>query len=318
MNDTLAIVVPCFNEEECLETCINSLSGILLKLIEKEKISSQSHIIFSDDGSTDKTWEIIQHHSTLTSMVKGIKLSRNKGHQIALFAGLSQANADITISIDADLQDDITVIEQMVDAYHAGYDIVYGVRNDRTTDTLFKRKTAEIFYNLMSLMGVEQVKNHADFRLMSRRAVKALVEHNEQNMYLRGLVPLVGFNSTNVYYSRLERFAGESKYPFKKMLSLALGGITSFSVTPLRIITAVGFSISVLSFILALYAVISKLNGNTVQGWTSVIIAIFFLGGIQMLCIGIIGEYVGKIYMESKKRPKYFIDKTTSNQQENK
>jgi len=281
-------------------------------MIQKGKIDKQSHIVFIDDGSKDETWNLIETSSIKHSFVKGIKLSRNKGHQTALMAGLSTCtDSDISVSIDADLQDDSSVIEKMVDEYRAGCDIVYGVRNDRTSDTYFKKFSAELFYKLMFLMGVNQVSNHADFRLLSKRALNSLLQYKEQNLYIRGLIPLIGYPSTKVFYSRSERAAGESKYPLKKMLSLALEGITSFSITPLRIVSALGFSISILSSIGVLYTLIQYILGHTVSGWASVILAILFIGGVQMLCLGIIGEYVGKIYIESKNRPKYFIEKDT-------
>ena len=249
-------------------------------------------------------------HRWITT-VKGVKLSRNRGHQVALVAGLEAAESDITVSIDADLQDDTSVIALMVKEYLNGNEIVYGVRNDRASDSPFKRKTAGLFYSCMKWMGVQQIPQHADFRLLSDRAKKALLSFKEQNLYLRGLVPLIGYRSTQVAYSRTVRLAGESKYPLKKMLALAIEGITSLTITPLRIIAISGFAISILSVFAAIYALFEKFSGNTVEGWASVMIAIFFLGGVQMLSLGIIGEYVGKIYMESKGRPKYFIEKTT-------
>ncbi|WP_413535079.1 glycosyltransferase family 2 protein [Rahnella inusitata] len=308
----LSIVVPCYNEQEVLDFCLNELSLRIEDMIYKGKIDKGSHIVFIDDGSKDKTWRLIEIASSEKDLVKGIKLSRNKGHQTALMAGLSVCtDSDITVSIDADLQDDSSVIEQMVDAYSAGYDIVYGVRNDRTSDTFFKKFTAESFYKLMTLLGVNQVSNHADFRLLSKRALNSLLQYKEQNLYIRGLIPLIGYPSDKVFYSRSERVAGESKYPLRKMLSLALEGITSFSVTPLRIVSALGFMISILSSIGVLYTLIQYFLGHTVSGWASVILAVLFIGGVQMLCLGVIGEYVGKIYMESKKRPKFFIEDDT-------
>ncbi len=305
---TLAIVVPCYNEQEVFPHCLIQLRDVLGRLKQNGKISPASHLLFVDDGSKDRTWQLIteshQHHSE----VHGIKLSRNRGHQRALWAGLEQTDADITISIDADLQDDLQVIEKMVDAYHQGHEIVYGVRDNRDSDTPFKRYTAGSFYKMMRLLGVNQVENHADFRLLGRRALDGLMAYQEENVYIRGLVPLIGFSSTRIYYARQLRHAGESKYPLKKMLGLALEGITSLSITPLRIIALTGFIISLLSFITALYALIEKARGSTVEGWTSMMIAIFFLGGIQMLSIGVIGEYIGKIYIEVKHRPKYIID----------
>lgn len=267
-------------------------------------------MIFVDDGSSDNTWEIISELSLLSPLVTGVKLAGNVGHQKALLAGLSITKADMVISIDADLQDDISVIEKMVDKYNnSGVDIVYGVRMDRSSDTVFKRKTAELFYKTMTALGVKQVPNHADFRLMSRKAVDALLEYKEQNIYLRGLVPMMGFKSEKVTYIRKERMAGESKYPLKKMISLALNGITSFSIFPLRVISYFGFLVAVISVFCALYVIYEKVMGGTVQGWASVMIAMFFMCGVQMLSIGIIGEYIGKIFIECKRRPPYFIDK---------
>lgn len=283
-------------------------------MIQNGKIDVNSNIVFVDDGSKDETWNLIEQASKECSNVKGVKLSRNKGHQTALMAGLTSCvESDITVSIDADLQDDTLVIEKMVDSYLSGNDIVYGVRNDRASDTIFKRFTAESFYKLMSLMGVNQVENHADFRLLSGRALRALLQYREQNLYIRGLIPLIGYQSDKVFYSRKERKAGESKYPLKKMIALALEGITSFSVTPLRMVTALGFIISMLSSIGVLYTLIQYSLGHTVSGWASVILAILFIGGVQMLCLGVIGEYIGKIYIESKNRPKFFISKITNN-----
>ncbi|MGV6481041.1 glycosyltransferase family 2 protein [Pantoea agglomerans] len=307
----LDILVPCYNEEDVFSYCLTELQGVLNNLITQDMIASHSSITFIDDGSRDMTWNLISEASFQSSSIKGIKLSCNRGHQIALLAGLNESDADIIISIDADLQDDTSVIEKMVRCYLDGYDIVYGVRSDRKTDTGFKRHTAEFFYRTMNWMGVKQIPNHADYRLLSRRALDALLEYKEQNLYIRGLVPLVGFKSNKIFYSRAARLAGESKYPLKKMLGLAVEGITSLTVTPLRTIAALGFGISFFSVFAALYALIEKFSGNTVEGWTSVMIAIFFLGGVQMLSLGVIGEYIGKIYMETKERPKYFIEEKT-------
>lgn len=305
----LSIVVPCYNEQEVFTLCLNELSSVLNDMVDKCKIDVNSHIVFVDDGSKDLTWSLIKEESNKKSKVKGVKLSRNKGHQTALMAGLSSCiNSDITVSIDADLQDDTSVIEKMVDSYLSGHDIVYGVRNDRASDSFFKKFTAETFYKVMTKLGVSQVENHADFRLLSKRALDALLQYREQNLYIRGLIPLIGFPSEKVYYSRSERAAGESKYPLRKMLALALEGITSFSVTPLRMVTAMGFVISALSSLGIVYTLIQYFIGHTVSGWASVILAVLFIGGVQMLCLGVIGEYIGKIYMESKGRPKYFID----------
>lgn len=307
----LDILVPCYNEEDVFSYCLTELQGVLNNLITQDMIVSHSSITFIDDGSRDMTWNLISEASCQSSSIKGIKLSCNRGHQIALLAGLNESDADIIISIDADLQDDTSIIEKMVRCYLDGYDIVYGVRSDRKTDTGFKRHTAEFFYRTMNWMGVKQIPNHADYRLLSRRALDALLEYKEQNLYIRGLVPLVGFKSNKIFYSRAARLAGESKYPLKKMLGLAVEGITSLTVTPLRTIAALGFGISFFSVFAALYALIEKFSGNTVEGWTSVMIAIFFLGGVQMLSLGVIGEYIGKIYMETKERPKYFIEEKT-------
>lgn len=305
----LSIVVPCYNEQEVFTLCLNELSSVLNGMVDKGKIDVNSHIVFVDDGSKDLTWSLIKEESNKNSKVKGVKLSRNKGHQTALMAGLSSCiNSDITVSIDADLQDDTSVIEKMVDSYLSGHDIVYGVRNDRASDSFFKKFTAETFYKVMTKLGVSQVENHADFRLLSKRALDALLQYREQNLYIRGLIPLIGFPSEKVYYSRSERAAGESKYPLRKMLALALEGITSFSVTPLRMVTAMGFVISMLSSLGIVYTLVQYFIGHTVSGWASVILAVLFIGGVQMLCLGVIGEYIGKIYMESKGRPKYFID----------
>jgi glycosyltransferase involved in cell wall biosynthesis len=308
---SLAIVVPCYNEKSAFPYCLDGLTKVLSSLISKGKISDNSYIFFVDDGSKDNTWEQIKAASIKSSSVQGLKLSRNRGHQIALMAGLSNTDTDITVSIDADLQDDIGCIETMVDKYSEGFEIVYGVRNNRDSDSAFKRTTANKFYSLMAKLGVNQVPNHADFRLLSRTALDALNKFKEQNIYLRGMIPLLGYKSTKVYYCREERVAGESKYPLKKMVSLALEGITSLTITPLRMIAVAGIVTCLLSSIAAIYAVIDKIQGNTVAGWTSVMIAIFFLGGVQMLSLGIIGEYIGKIYMESKNRPKFFIEENT-------
>lgn len=304
----LTIVVPCYNEEEVFPVCLSQLTETLNRLKQNGKVSNDSSLLFVDDGSRDNTWSLIRSAHEQQPGVRGLKLSRNRGHQRALWAGLEHADSDITVSIDADLQDDIQVIDKMVDAYLAGNDIVYGVRENRDTDTVFKRNTARYFYKTMKWLGVSQVENHADFRLLSRRALESLLSYQEQNVYIRGLIPLVGYKSAKIYYSRHSRMAGESKYPLKKMLALAVEGITSLSITPLRVIAFAGFIISLLSFLAGLYALEEKLRGSTVEGWTSMMIAIFFLGGIQMFSIGVIGEYIGKIYIEVKHRPKYFVD----------
>lgn len=296
MAGVLSIVVPCYNEQEVLDMCITELGNVLDALITKNKISSDSHILFVDDGSSDNTWKMIESYSAKNEKVKGIKLSRNKGHQLALWAGLCECrHSDITISIDADLQDDTSVIENMVDEYNSGIHIVYGVRNDRATDTYFKRTTAKFFYKFMSLLGVNQVENHADFRLLSRRALLALLNYEERNVYIRGLIPFLGFTSSKVFYSRKSRIAGESKYPLKKMLALALEGITSLSIAPLRMLTLLGFSISVLSAILIIFSFIKYIMGQTLHGWTSVILAVLFIGGST----NALHRCFGRIYWEN-------------------
>lgn len=304
----LTIIVPCYNETEIFDTTNETLKQVLDTLISSSMISDKSNILYVDDGSTDGTWEQIAFSSNEKN-VNGLKLSRNCGHQTALLAGLRHADADMNISIDADLQDDVNVIRLMVEKFLNGADVVYGVREDRSTDSYIKRQTASIFYSLMSKMGVEQVNNHADFRLLSRRATEALLNFDESNIYIRGIIPKIGFNSDYVYYSRLKRTAGESKYPFSKMLSLAVQGITSNTTFPLRFIALTGLLISLVSFFAILIILIQKMMGHTVTGWASITVGQFFLGGVQMLSLGIIGEYVGKIYLETKKRPKYFIDK---------
>lgn len=305
---SLAIVVPCYNEEEIFPICLESLSKILIDLISQHKINKNSYILFVDDGSSDLTWSLVKKAVEKGDKVKGIKLSKNQGHQIALLAGLSFINTDISISIDADLQDDINAIYKMIEEYYIGNDIVYGVRSDRSSDSRFKRITANSYYKFMSIMGVYQVENHADFRLLSNRANKSLLKYNESNIYIRGIIPLLGYRSSKVFYSRKKRVAGQSKYPIKKMLSLAVEGITSFSIMPLRIISVLGFITCLSAILISLYALIQKFEGHVIEGWASIMISIFFLGGIQLISIGVIGEYIGKMYLESKKRPKYFIE----------
>ena len=308
----LAIVVPCYKEEEVLEICSEALRGVLNDLVAKGKITEDSFVMFVNDGSKDRTWELIEsEHAKHPVQVKGVNLAGNVGHQYALTAGLIVAKdmCDISISIDADLQDDVTVIEDMVDAYYAGNDIVYGVRNDRSTDTFFKRATAQGFYKFMEVMGVKTVYNHADFRLMSKRALEHFSKFKESNLFLRGMMPLIGYNTTSVYYSRKERVAGESKYPLKKMLALAFNGITSFSVKPISLIVGLGVAIIALSILAAAYSLIAHFMGNTVPGWTSLMLSIWLLGGLQLFAIGLVGMYIGKIYMEVKERPRYNIEK---------
>lgn len=309
MDTILYMVVPCYNEEEVLSETSKRLAIKLRKMIADNLISNKSKICFINDGSKDKTWEIIEHLHNKDSIFSGVNLSRNRGHQNALLAGLMTVKdvADITISIDADLQDDIEVIDQFVENYHKGCDVVYGVRSSRETDTFFKRTTALGFYKVMNALGVNVVYNHADYRLLSKKALEGLSEFHEVNLFLRGLVPLIGYRSATVEYKRAERFAGESKYPLKKMLSFAWDGITSFSVKPLRLITMLGFIIFAVSILFLMYGFISKIWGNTVSGWTSLIVSIWMLGGIQLLGIGVVGEYIGKIYNETKQRPRFII-----------
>jgi len=307
----LTIVVPCYNEEEVLPETVFQLSSVLDSMIQDQLISSESTMLLVDDGSKDATWELIERFHEANTFVTGLKLARNAGHQRALLAGLMKAKAysDCVVSIDADLQDDVDAIREFVVKYHEGYDIVYGVRQDRSADTLFKRATAQGFYKLMTKMGVNIHYNHADFRLMSRRTLEKLEHFQEVNLFLRGMVPLLGYPSTKVYYTRKERFAGESKYPLRKMLAFAFDGITSFSVTPIRFVTTMGFLLFVLSIVAAIYAIVGKIMGATVTGWTSLILSVWFIGGVQLLALGLIGEYIGKIYKEVKRRPLYIIEK---------
>ena len=310
--DKLAIVVPCYNEEEVLHIASDALREVLDDLISKGKVAPDSSILFVNDGSKDRTWELIEEeHKLHPVQVNGVKLAGNVGHQFALTAGLITAKdmSDVTISIDADLQDDVAIIEEMIDKYHTGIDIVYGVRKERKTDTFFKRTTAQGFYKVMDKMGVKTVYNHADFRLMSKRAVEEFSKYHETNLFLRGIMPLIGFQTDCVYYDRKERVAGESKYPLKKMLALAFNGISSFSVKPISMILGLGFAIVVISILAAIYAFISYFTGKVVPGWTSLILSIWFLGGLQLLAIGLVGQYIGKIYIEVKHRPRYTIEK---------
>ena len=311
MNDTnLYIVVPCYNEEAVLPETSKRMLELMEKMNNDGLINSKSKIIFVDDGSKDKTWDIIDRLTHEHEQIGGVKLACNAGHQNALFGGMMTVkdDCDCIISIDADLQDDIYVIPDMVKKFNEGCDVVYGVRNKRDTDTFFKRSTALGFYKLMQAMGVKMVYNHADYRLMSRRAVDALAEFPERNLFLRGMVPLTGFKSDCVYYDRNERFAGESKYPLKKMLSFAVDGITSFSVSPIRMISTLGFVVCIFSVIMAIYAIYEKIVGNTDAGWASLMLSIWFIGGVQLLSIGLIGEYIGKIYKEVKRRPRYIVE----------
>lgn len=309
----LYFVIPCFNEEAVLPITNTLFLNKLTELIASGEIAAESRILFVDDGSRDKTWEIISNLHRQDAHFEGLKLSRNRGHQNALLAGLMTAKqyADVTVSIDCDGQDDIDAVNNMLREYKDGAEIVYGVRAARDTDTKFKRNTATGFYRLLRFMGAEVVFNHADYRLMSRRALEGLSEFHEVNLFLRGLIPLVGFKSSSVYYDRKERMAGESHYPLSKMLSLAFNGITSLSVRPLKMITGLGFFISMVSLLAVLVTVIIKLVGYTVQGWTSLLCVIFLLGGIQIFCLGVIGEYIGKMYEETKARPRYIVEEDT-------
>lgn len=307
----LNLVIPCYNEEEALPITRYELDKKMKDLMTKGLISKDSKVVLVNDGSKDKTWKIIEEIHRENKMYVGINLSRNKGHQNALLSGLMYAkdNSDISISMDADLQDDINVMDDMIKKYNDGADVVYGVRSSRERDTAFKKFTAEGFYKFMKVMGVEIVFNHADCRLMSKRALEGLSEFKEVNLFLRGIVPQVGYKTDIAYYERNKRVAGESKYPLKKMLSFAVDGITSFSIKPLRMITSIGFIILLLSFVVLIYSVIMKIIGNTVSGWTFIVCSIWLIGGIQTLCLGVIGEYIGKIYNETKARPRYIIEK---------
>jgi glycosyltransferase involved in cell wall biosynthesis len=306
----LGIVVPCYNEEEVLPETVHRLTQVMDGLVRDKLVSPSSFMLFVNDGSKDRTWELIESFQRSNPRVAGLKLARNAGHQNALLAGLMRARktADCAISIDADLQDDPEAIREFMLKYHEGYDIVYGVRQSRATDTWFKRFTAQTFYKLMLKLGAKIEYNHADYRLMSKRALEQLERFTEVNLFLRGIVPMIGFRTTRVYFDRKERFAGESKYPLKKMLSFAWDGITSLSITPIRLVTAAGFLLFGVSLIAALYAVVQKLIGNTVSGWASIMLSIWFIGGIQLISLGLIGEYIGKIYKEVKRRPLYIIE----------
>jgi len=306
----LYLVIPCYNEEEVLPETTKRLTEKMIGMIRSEFIHTDSRILFVDDGSRDRTWALIEEYSDAIPFVDGVKLAHNCGHQNALLAGLMTAMplCDCAISMDADLQDDTDAIDRFVEKYKEGCDVVYGVRNKRDTDTVFKRTTAEGFYKFMKVLGVDVVFNHADYRLMSRRALEGLSEYKEVNLFLRGIVPLIGYRSDYVYYDRAERFAGESKYPLRKMLSFAFDGISSFSVKPLKMISNLGILISVLSIFGLLYALISHICGLTVAGWTAIVCSIWLLGGLQMLCLGVVGAYIGKIYSEVKQRPRYLIE----------
>lgn len=306
----LYVVVPCYNEEEVLQETTKELKAKLEKLIKDKVISEKSKVMYVNDGSKDKTWELIKTIKNKEKLFTGISLSRNRGHQNALLAGLMTAKeyADIIISMDADLQDDINAIDEMIKKYYEGNEIVYGVRSARKKDTFFKRFTAESFYKIMNKLGVEVVFNHADYRLTSKKVLNDLENFEEVNLFLRGIFPLIGYKSDVVYYERNERFAGESKYPLKKMINFAVDGITSFSVKPIRLILNVGIIIFIISIIMIIYALINKTIGNTVSGWTFIVCSIWLIAGVQILSLGVIGEYIGKIYNETKRRPKYIIE----------
>lgn len=313
MTPTLYLVIPCYNEEAVLPLTKDIFLGKIISLIENGEISDDSRVLFVNDGSRDKTWDIIKQLSNENIHFKGISLSRNMGHQNALLAGLMTAKeeCDVTVSIDCDGQDDINAVDQMLAAYKNGCDIVYGVRKSRKTDTFFKRNSAQLFYKFMNRMGAETVYNHADYRLMSSRALCELEKFKEVNIYLRGMVPMVGFSSTCVYYDRTERIAGKSHYPLKKMLKLAINGITSLSTKPIHLITLIGFIVMLLSVAGIIWSVISYFLSSTVAGWASLVAIICFFGGVQILCIGVIGEYIGKMYMETKGRPRFIINEKT-------
>lgn len=309
--DTLYLVIPCYNEEAALPETSKRLSDKMTSLIKQDKINKNSRIVFVDDGSKDNTWDIISALHEKDPLFQGIKLSKNQGHQNALLAGLMTVKSlcDAVISLDADLQDDIDAIDEMLEKYYNGCEIVYGVRNSRETDTFFKKATAEGYYKAMKTLGADIVFNHADYRLMSRKALDALEDFKEVNIFLRGVVPMIGFKSDVVYYARKERLAGESKYPMKKMLAFAWEGITSLTTKPIRMITVLGISIFFISFIMLIYSLVSYLAGTAITGWTSTIVSIWAIGGLQLFAIGIVGEYIGKVYLETKSRPKYFIEK---------
>lgn len=322
-NTNLCIVVPCYNEEEVLPETISQLTQVMERMQQAGKIKN-GRLLFVDDGSKDATWQLIASHSESNPWVSGLKLAHNVGHQSALLAGLEWASdhCDAAVSIDADLQDDVNAIEEMTDLFTAGADIVYGVRKERKTDTWFKKNTAQAFYRLMRGMGGDVVYNHADFRLMSRRALQALKNYPERNMFLRGVVRMLGFNEAYVYYDRKSRFAGESKYPLKKMLAFAIDGITSFSVKPLSLIISGGIVAGIIvPIVMIIYALVQHANGHTIPGWTSLLVSVWFIGGMIMIAVGVTGVYIGKIYKEVKRRPRYFIDcsanLSTSNTEEN-
>lgn len=316
MKSNLYIVIPCYNEQEVLQETARRLADKLQALKERDRIGEKSRILFVNDGSKDATWMLITELCAQNKIYAGVNLSRNRGHQNALLAGIATASehADMIVSMDADLQDDIDAIDRMIDAYQEGNDVVYGVRSSREKDTFFKRHSAQFFYRFMKFLGAEIVYNHADYRLLSNRAAKALLSFDEVNLFLRGLVPMIGFQSTTVTYERGERFAGESKYPLGKMLTFAMEGVTSLSVKPIRMITIGGMLVSVVSLIMLIKSFADYFHGNVVPGWTSMMVSIWVLGGLQLMAIGVIGEYIGKTYMETKRRPKYMIETVILNE----
>ncbi|MCD8328615.1 MAG: glycosyltransferase family 2 protein [Ruminococcus sp.] len=306
----LYLVIPCYNEQEVLLDSAKKLKDKMVSLMEEGKISYKSKIVFVNDGSKDKTWDIICELHKRDDLFSGIKLTRNRGHQNALLGGLMTVkdDCDVTISLDADLQDDINAIDEMLEKYYDGCDIVYGIRDNRKTDSGFKRATAQCYYKLLKIMGAEIKYNHADYRLMSKRALEGLEGFKEVNLFLRGIVPLIGYKSAEVYYKRGKRLAGESKYPLRKMIALAFEGITSFSIKPIRFITFLGIFIFCVSIIMLIYFLVRHFTGATIQGWTSIAVSVWAIGGLQLFAIGIIGEYIGKVYLETKERPKYIIE----------
>lgn len=309
-NNILYVVIPCYNEEEVLHETSDRLQKKMMSLMEKGKIDRKSRVIFVNDGSRDTTWKIIQQLHGQEALFGGINLSRNRGHQNALLAGLMTVReyADMVISMDADLQDDIDAMDEMIEKYLKGIDIVYGVRSSRKKDTFFKKATAEGFYRIMRFLGADTVFNHADYRLMSKRAIEGLAEFEEVNLFLRGVIPLIGYPSDFVYYERGERFAGESKYPLKKMIAFAIEGITSLSIKPIRLITLLGFFIFAVSIVMLIYSFIRHFMGATIVGWTTLMVSVWAIGGLILLSLGVVGEYIGKIYMETKRRPRFIVE----------
>ena len=309
----LCLVLPCYNEQEVLPSTLEAVRGKLESLLERGMVAAGSCALFVDDGSRDATWQLIEQANAASALFQGLKLAHNRGHQHALLAGYEKAaqHFDVAVSMDADLQDDIDAVDAMVEEYRKGADIVYGVRNDRETDTGFKRGTAGAFYKFMHWMGADTIDNHADFRLMDRRALEALAEYGERNLFLRGLIPEIGLETACVYYARKEREAGQSKYPLRKMLSFAVEGITSFSTKPLHLIGVLGMVAVLVAIVAIVYSIVQWALGNTIDGWATMIISIWFIGGVQLVCLSVLGEYIGKIYQETKRRPRYFVQKST-------